>query len=218
MRLGAGTEFALRPGMQSLLLALALLATGCVASQGAGLILPTQNEVGFVSMSDGEHSESGVRYKTALSWASVSPDAKTPVDVSIGYQVDQFSGPERAESRESSKTHKSNTMTDADGLTFFHGPIVEFSKHMGGTEHHRKWIGARVEMPMRQVNERRYYGIGAAIRASMELFVTTESDGVLGALGIGSYVEGGVRKIPGGQEAFVMSTGLSLRLPLAVVD
>lgn len=193
-----------------LLLVIALMSTGCLLSRQGGVIFPTQSEVGLVTMTNGEHAETGVRYKTALSWASVSPNAKTPVDVGIGYQVDQF---EEAPTQSTMQVHNSKANPNV-----FHGPVIELSKHMGGTEHRRQWIGARVEMPMRQVNEETHYGLGASIRAAVEVFVTTKSDGALGALGVGSYVEAGIRKLPGGRDAFVMSTGLSLRLPLAVVD
>ena len=138
------------------------------------------------------------------------------MDVGIGYQVDQFSS---GASESSVGVHRSSGgHSSEDKPMVFHGPVVEFSKNRGGTEHRRQWIGARVELPMRKVNSQSYYGIGASLRASMELFLTTKSSNAIGALGVGSYVETGFRRIPGGDQAFVMSTGLSLRLPLAVVD
>lgn len=202
--------------MPAIILALALLTSGCLASRTGALVFPTQSEVGVVTMRDGQHAETGVRYKTALSWASVSPDAKTPVDIGIGYQVDQFASAPRSTPDDMHSASKSSS--NASEATVFHGPVLEFSKHMGGTKHRRQWLGARVEMPMRQVHSQTYYGFGASLRASMELFLTADRDGVIGALGIGSYVESGIRQLPGGDNAFVMSTGLSLRLPLAVVN
>jgi hypothetical protein len=211
-----GTEIALWATVRTLILTLALLSTGCLFSSQGGIVFPTQSEVGVVTMTDGENAETGVRYKTAVSWASVSPNAKTPVDVGIGYQVDQFGD---AEPGSSTMVHGSGKSIErsAEPLVF-HGPVIEISKKVGGNENRRQWIGARFEMPTREVNSKQYYGIGASIRASIELFVTTKEDNAIGALGIGSYVESGIRKVPGGENAFVMSTGLSLRLPLAVVN
>lgn len=211
-----GIEIALWASVRILILTLALLSTGCLFSSQGGVVFPTQSEVGVVSMTDGEHAETGVRYKTALSWASVSPNAKTPVDVGIGYQVDQFGA---AEGGSSTMLHESGQSRggSAESLVF-HGPVIEISKNMGGNENRRQWIGARFEMPTREVNNKQYYGLGASLRASFELFVTTDEGSAVGVLGIGSYVESGIRKVPGGENAFVMSTGLSIRLPLAVVD
>lgn len=59
-----------------MILALALLTCGCLASRTGAVVFPTQSEVSVVTMNDGQHAETGLRYQTALSWASVSPACK----------------------------------------------------------------------------------------------------------------------------------------------
>lgn len=193
--------------MRFIALVLACLSTGCLASRNGGVLFPTQNEVGMVTMTDGNAGATGMRYSSALSWASVSPDPKTPVDVAIGYQVDQFAPGERQ------LEHGSVPVP-----TVFHGPILEIESRIGGSEHLRQWIGARFEMPMRHLGAESYVGVGAALRVSAEWFATVAERNAIGALGVGAYLESGVRKIPGGDAAFIMSSGLSLRLPFAAVN
>lgn len=187
---------------------LVCLSTGCLASRSGGVLFPTQNEVGMVTMTDGNAGGTGVRYSSALSWASVSPDPKTPVNVAVGYQVDQFAPGER-------QLEHGGTVPVP---TVFHGPMLEIASRIGGSEHLRQWIGARLDMPMRHLGSASYIGVGAALRISAEWFTTVTDSNAIGALGVGAYLESGLRKIPGGDAAFIMSSGLSLRLPFAAVN
>ena len=59
--------------MRFIALVLACLTTGCLVSQSGGVLFPTQNEVGMVTMTDGKAGGTGMRYSSALSWASDAP-------------------------------------------------------------------------------------------------------------------------------------------------
>ena len=191
-----------------------LLCTGCLASQSDAVILPSNTQAGVISMGNTTSGGVGTHLSSELSWASLSPSADTQSDIAIGYQLEDF-----GESRLPVSTTKDMSGTTYERVpVLFHGPTFVASHRLRGDESWRQWIGAKLEMPMRSVRGTTHVGLGAALRLGAELFHASSGSNHIGAIGVGAYVESGVRKVPGGDPAFLVSSGISLRLPFMATN
>ncbi len=185
-----------------------LSTSACLVSRQGGVIFPSQTDLGLVTQSSGEHIDIGSRLGSRLSWASVRDDPDTKLDVGLGYQLDNFSGPAAPEQADRHGQWKGPSR-------LLHGPTLDASYRVQGTKTWRHWIGGRLEMPMRHVAGRTHAGIGVGVRMTAEFFRTASTQNLIGSMGIGAYVETGARLIPGGTRAMTTGAGLNVRLPLA---
>lgn len=142
---------------------------------------------------------------TRLSWASVRQSPKTNFDVGLGYQLDNFEG--------ATTSHARRAMPGLSRI--LHGPTLDASYRVHGSKQWRHWLGGRVEIPLRRVAGRTHGGVGGSVRMTSELFRTTRTSHSIGSMGIGTYVEAGARRIPGGTQVLTIGGGLNVRLPLA---
>lgn len=179
--------------------------SACVASRGGGFVSPSQTDLGMVTQTSGDSVDVGAHYGTRLSWASANDNPNTKFDVGLGYQLDVF--------EQLAQDSKHRSMTTPSRL--LHGPTLDASYRVQGGESWRQWIGARIEMPMRNVSGTTHMGIGASIRMSAEFFKVTSGRNSIGSMGIGGYVETGARMVPGGRRVLTTGGGLNLRFPLA---
>lgn len=199
--------------MTRLLLLLAVLSEACVAAA----VPPSRSEAGStLHVNDGE-IRSGTRLSTGAHWASASIKPSVDYDVGAGYVYERLDAPVgdiTSKERQSSRTDVS------------HGGYLSAAAVLSENlrKRHRTWVGGRLEYlhtaeaaggPNVGILARVDWEVHAAVRGAA---AGSDSCGggigfAYGAIGLGLYLETGVRVQTVGDAAFTTTAGVSLRLP-----
>jgi hypothetical protein len=205
--------------------ALALL----VASQTAcfaGILPPSRTEVGTQVMSGGGPSTSGVRFATGAHLASGQTSRDGNLDVGAGFVYERLAPPAPTGSEERALGAEPMTGDVVPEVVDARGSYIEASGVLQRGTSHRTWIGARTEV-LRQAGPDGGRAIGATVaRLAWEIYAPvhgvgsgSDSSGAIGAglahgaVGLGLFLESGVRYAEGDEPAFIAIGGVSLRMP-----
>lgn len=197
------------------LLLVVLTSSGCLFGRSGGIVFPARYDIGALATTpDGRP---GYHFAGGLHWASVSPDARTPIDVGVGYIVEDKLDPD--EPTDTLRSTVADTPPNPENL-LVHGPYLEISRRLSGDNHRRTWLGVRAELLMLDDTGRdgdATTGVGLTVRAGAELFATTKGRNAVGVGAIGVFIEAGARRFPDSYAEEVVIVGFSFRLPLAAV-
>ena len=186
----------------------AVLAGGCVSGipYCCALIAPARYDVGPM-ITNG--NASGAHVGMGMSSASWSKDPATPFDVSLGYIVELHGADAPAMDKPS---------TTPGGLgAFTFGGYLEGAMTVAATRHQRSFVGLRVELVSNHPDDTERYGFGLTARAAWELLTTGEGKNWRGVFAAGVFVEATTRQYQGGLTEHTVVTGLSFRVPAALV-
>lgn len=199
----------------------ALAAAGCAA----GVLPPSRSEVATTVIAGAGRPEHGVRFATGAHLASGQTARDARFDLGAGFIYERLAAPPpgseaRALGGEPMSAGDEPPATDA------RGSYLEVAGAIQRGPFHRTWIGARTEL-LRQESAAGKRAIGATVaRLAWEAHApvravgsSSGSDGTFGAgfaygaVGLGLFVESGVRYAEGERPAFVALGGVSLRMP-----
>ena len=200
-----------------------------VASQTAcfaGILPPSRTEVGTQVMSGGGPSTSGVRFATGAHLASGQTSRDGNLDVGAGFVYERLSPPAPTGSEERALGAEPMTDDVVPEVVDARGSYIEVSGVLQRAASHRTWIGARTEV-LRQAGPDGGRAIGATVaRLAWEIYAPvhgvgsgSDSSGAIGAglahgaVGLGLFLESGVRYAEGDEPTFIAIGGVSLRMP-----
>jgi hypothetical protein len=187
--------------VRGVLVLLCLAGAGCIGGRGGGVVFPARYDVGPVATSGG----AGVHIGAGLSWASVTPDPRAPVDVTLGWVVEQNADP------------PPGVQPMHGAVRVVHGPYLSVEKRLFGTRHQRTFAGLTGALLYRDQGDDSAVDGALSMRAGWEVFHAGMGRGYMGAVAAGFYVEMGVRQLPRDQAELVMTGGVTFRLPLMAV-
>ncbi len=202
--------------MRPLLVALVLGSLPAVAHAGGGaLIPPTRLDMSPVTMVKADGVTSGFHLTAGLHWASLSPSRTNPIDVGIGYVMEQY--PDHGAPLPPSAECRGDLVHTPWSI---HGAYLELDHRLHGSRSTRSWLGVRGELLYAMVNGEHRAGAGLSARMAWELFAPVKGGGrnaaILGTFAVGFFLEVAHRRLPSGIAASSTSAGLSLRLPFLV--
>lgn len=205
--------------------ALALLVSSQAACF-AGILPPSRTDVGTQVMSGGGASSSGLRFATGAHLASGQTSRDGNLDVGAGFVYERLATPAPAGSEERALGAEPMTGEAVPEVVDARGSYIEVSGVLQRAASHRTWIGGRTEV-LRQVGPDGSRAIGATVaRLAWEVYAPvhgvgtgSDSSGAFGAglahgaVGLGLFLESGVRYAEGDEPAFIAIGGVSLRMP-----
>lgn len=204
----------------ALALAASLVAGAGSASAGGFLFVPPLRvDAAPVSMMTGGDAVTGWHVLVGAHWASLSPGWKTGFDLGVGYVRDRF-GPEAGPPLAAYRLGEDKAVPEAADLEV-QGFYLEVADRIAGSgRYHRGWLAARGEVLFGSVDGQLKAGGGLVGRASWEIFGGVaggaSNGGVVGVLGLGGFVELGLKWLPDGRPTFQSLAGVSARLPLII--
>lgn len=185
---------------------------GCIA---VGLP-PSRTDLGSqIHVVNGQTVKS-TRISSGVHSASIARTRKIDFDIGAGFiyeHADQTDGYEEP-------TPPDDSVAPVESRF---GGYLEFAKRIATTKITRTWLGAHAEVT--RGSDTALYSASLTGRLSWEVYMAGSSNSVSvgpngystalvrGALGIGTYVESGVRRNGYGNAEFLVSAGLSMRLP-----
>lgn len=197
------------------LLLIALAQVACIAA-----LPPTRTDMASsISARDGE-VERGRRISSGVHWASGTRSRRVPFDVGAGVVYERMS---RSSATDSISKSRLGAPLHRDSV----GGYVEAAARLSGGGLTRAWVGGRAEFLRDTAGGRSAASIAG--RISWEIYGGGTSAGAEGngrgfvmyagggTASIGTYVESGVRLSPEQDAEFLLSAGLSVRLPAFVV-
>lgn len=204
-------------------LALALLSWqfGCAA--GAIGLPPSRTDVASrVSMGNG-HTSRATRISSGVHWASATTTRNVGFDVGGGVIYERSDaldpGVENPSAPTDTTPPKSAPLAVRQGL----GGYLEAAKRIASGPISRTWLGARAEV-VRDMDTHRI-AMSLTGRVSWEVYAGGKGAGAGGGskafgmaigggtFGIGPYVESGLRQSPDSGAEFLLSAGISIRMP-----
>ncbi|HEY4238238.1 MAG TPA: hypothetical protein VGM88_00400 [Kofleriaceae bacterium] len=205
---------------RSVLALVALTTLGTEASARGFLLatLPTETDLGQGMASNGQPEQ---QVLVGLSWASLFWKP-TRFDFSFGYmgsfQAMPGKGPPVA-FRTLTPTTPTNNVVGLNGVYLAMARTIYHRKHV------RTWLSARGELLGGDFAGRDLSVMGEALRVSTEIFACGKAAaggggsfaGFSGAVAVGFYVEAEHRDVPDALGPDSVSTGISIRLPLAAI-
>ena len=197
-----------------------LLFVAVLPSCIAGLVPPSQTEVGSTMQHRNGEVASGLRFSTGMHMASVASDEVVQHDVGVGYVYESL----ESETQDISQVHQSS-LEARNG----HGAYVSAARVIArnARENHRTWLGIRAQYlfaPARSGGS----STELSTRLHWELFGQFEGAGGFaddcviglgyanGAVGFGVYAEASGRRYESGSYAVAATAGISMRLPFLI--
>ena len=210
------------PARTALFVFLASTQVGCFA----GILPPSRTEVGTQTLIGGGPSESGVRVATGAHLASGLTSRDGRLDVGAGFVYERLASPAPAGSQERALGAAPMQGETPPAINDARGGYVEVAGAVQRGRAHRTWVGARSEV-LRQAGPDGSRALGTTVaRVAWEVYSPahavgggSDSSGAFGAglahgaVGLGLFVESGVRYGEGDEPAFIAIGGVSLRLP-----
>jgi hypothetical protein len=195
-------------------LLIALLQAACVAA-----LPPTRTDVASSISSREGVVEHGRRVSSGVHWASGTRSRNVPFDLGAGVVYERMSASATTDSTLKSQIDEPRHNDSVGGY-------LEAAARLSAGGLTRTWVGGRAEF-LRDTSGRSSTASIAA-RVSWELYGGGTAAGAEGGgngfvmfagggtAGIGTYVESGVRLSPEHSAEFLLSAGLSVRLPAFV--
>ena len=169
---------------------------------GPRFMVPLKIDLGAAGASTMHGFAPGVAGAIGIHWASLSPQP-TDTDVGLGVFGALLAAP-------TDPTAMSNGIA-------YGGAYLELAHTLSRNSWGRTWASARGEYLESSVFGEDRKGLGVSGRLSAELYASgvgiAPGQLFLGTYAIGVYVEGGVREVATGLNAFQMTAGLTFRTP-----
>lgn len=209
------------PARSALLVSVAV-QTGCFA----GVVPPSQTEVGTTVIADGGRPQNGIRFATGAHLASGQTAPDRNLDIGVGVVYERLAAPP-AGGEARALGAAAPMEVEAPAFIDAKGSYIDVAGVLQRAAWYRTWIGARSEL-MTQVGldgERRAIGATYA-RVAWEAYAPVKATGsgsdssgafgagfAYGAFALGLFLESGIRYAEGEKPAFVAIGGMSLRMP-----
>jgi hypothetical protein len=180
--------------------------TGCVGGvpHCCGWTNPARYDAGITTGSTlGTRS---THLAVGVSWASATPNRRTPLDVLVGYVLDV-----RGAASQAGKAGEAAAI----GPTVL-GGYLEVDGRFAGVGHQRGFAGLRFEVVTTDPEGPRasYWTYGLVARESWEIAKVGRGPTWTGALGVGVFVEAGTHWFADDVVENSVVAGLSLRVPI----
>ena len=194
------------------------LATGCAAAMvGAP---PARVDVGSVTTARQGVMSHGVRGSAGIHWASATTSHNVPFDIGAGAVYERFY-PDAALLE---PVAEKSAMEELNPPVERYGGYLEGSWRLSGKGSQRAWIGGRAEMMGTSSGKPtslslvgrvswELYGNGTAAAAETKLDKGLAMFASTGTIGLGAYLESGLRHSMDGDDELIVTAGLSVRVP-----
>lgn len=197
---------------------LVLAASGCVG----GALPPSRTDVGSTVVAGRGGPAHGLRVTTGAHTASATTRGDVGLDVGGGYVFEELAP--SAEGEHVARVDGPPTTGAPPAARRAHGGYLEVGRTLRQGDRNRIWLGVRSEI---LVPEDQPSGLHhtVAVRAAWEVYATGAGGGGFsdrcgggagyahGQVGVGLYVDSGVRTGRGGESAIVATAGVTVRLP-----
>ena len=160
----------------------------------------------------------GLRVSTGVHWASGTRSRKVPFDVGTGVVYERA-----AAAADTKPVVDKSAVSQAAPRERRFGGYIEAASRLSASGTARSWLGGRAELlrnsaggdPIMNLTARLSWevyggGVSAGAEGASNGFIAYVAGGTVG---VGSYVEAGLQSALGGDKEFLVTAGLSLRLP-----